>query len=101
MRYIDVELGTTFFFEHNWEYPKVRTLRGHSDLRDQDSGRMPDDTPVITVAELDRLRVYKERVEALQEKLYQRLSDDTLASIRVVDVWKPLSTFSAALESKP
>jgi len=52
--------------------------------------------------ERDELRVYKKRVDSLAEKLNQILDGDTLSSIRVIDVWKVLSTVSAALtERKP
>jgi hypothetical protein len=56
MRYADVKVGETFFFEDGWEYPKIKTKDGHFDIQNRVFGFMPDDVPVVVPSELASLR---------------------------------------------
>ena len=64
MKYRDLDAGELFFFEDNFDYPKLKTENGHKDLRDNVTGSAPDDLSIISVyalqSERDRL------AEALQ-----------------------------------
>lgn len=75
MRYKDVQTGQTFFFEDNYSYPKRKTPHGHLDIRDGVTGYMPDDIPVVTLAEISTLRAElaasKEREAKLRNLLEQ------------------------------
>lgn len=69
MRYADVKVGETFFFEDNWSYPKRKTPRGHLDLRDEVTGSMPDDIPVITAADYAQLVAERDALKAAIEEI--------------------------------
>ena len=68
MKYKDLDPDEVFFFDDNFDYPKVKTENGHKDLRDNVTGSMPDDYEVVSVhaltSERDRLREAVKRGKA-------------------------------------
>ena len=52
MKYKDLDPDEVFFFDDNFDYPKVKTESGHKDLRDNVTGSMPDDYEVVSVHDL-------------------------------------------------
>ena len=81
MKYRDLDAGELFFFEDNFDCPKLKTENGHKDLRDNVTGSAPDDLSVISVyaltSERDRL------AEALEEA---RVEIDAWCAFRPEDV---------------
>ena len=56
MKYKDLDPDEVFFFDDNFDYPKVKTENGHKDLRDNVTGSMPDDYEVVSVHDLTSKR---------------------------------------------
>ena len=72
MKYRDLDAGELFFFEDNFDYPKLKTENGHKDLRDNVTGSAPDDLSIISVYALQSER---DRLAEALRKLILSLND--------------------------
>ena len=80
MKYGKVKVGEMFFFEDNFAYPKVKLHYGHADVRDNVTGIMPDNIPVITVSEINALTARVRELEQAHGKMIAEIKTERITA---------------------